>query len=54
LDLLTQGKTNKEIADLLGLSEGTVKVHVSAIFKAMKVSSRAQALVVIARHGVRF
>ena len=53
LDLLTQGKTNKEIADLLGLSEGTVKVHVSAIFKAMKVSSRAQALVVIARHGVR-
>ena len=54
LDLLTQGKTNKEIADLLKLSEGTVKVHVSAIFKAMKVSSRAQALVVIARHGVRF
>lgn len=54
LDLLTQGKTNKEIADLLGLSEGTIKVHVSAIFKAMKVSSRAQALVVMARHGVRF
>lgn len=53
LDLLTQGKANKEIADLLGLSEGTIKVHVSAIFKAMKVSSRAQALVVIARHGVR-
>ena len=54
LDLLAQGKANKEIAELLGLSEGTVKVHVSAIFKAMKVSSRAQALVVIARHGVRF
>lgn len=54
LDLLTQGKANKEIADLLGLSEGTIKVHVSAIFKAMKVSSRAQALVVISRHGVRF
>ena len=52
-DLLTQGKTNREIADLLGLSEGTVKVHVSAIFKALKVTSRAQALVLINRHGIR-
>ena len=52
-DLLTQGKTNREIADLLGLSEGTVKVHVSPIFKALKVTSRAQALVLINRHGIR-
>lgn len=53
MELLAQGKTNREIADLLGLSEGTVKVHVSAIFRALKVSNRAQALVVISRHGTR-
>jgi DNA-binding NarL/FixJ family response regulator len=54
MELLAQGKTNREIADLLGLSEGTIKVHMSAIFRALNVSSRAQALVVIARHGNRF
>ncbi len=53
LDLLGEGKTNREIADLLGLSEGTVKVHMSAIFRALGVSNRAQALVVISRHGAR-
>lgn len=53
MELLSQGKTNREIAELLGLSEGTVKVHMSAIFRALNVSSRAQALVVIARHGNR-
>ncbi len=53
VELLAQGKTNREIADLLGLSEGTIKVHMSAIFRAMNVKSRAQALVVISRHGGR-
>lgn len=53
LELLGQGKTNREIADLLGLSEGTVKVHVSAIFRALNVKNRSQALLVIARHGGR-
>jgi DNA-binding NarL/FixJ family response regulator len=53
MELLAQGKTNREIADLLGLSEGTVKVHMSAIFRALKVNNRAQALVVISRHGAK-
>jgi DNA-binding NarL/FixJ family response regulator len=53
MELLAQGKTNREIADLLGSSEGTIKVHMSAIFRALNVSNRAQALVVIARHGNR-
>ncbi|HLW05875.1 MAG TPA: response regulator transcription factor [Azoarcus sp.] len=48
-ELLGQGKTNREIADLLGLSEGTVKVHMSAIFRAMNVRNRAQALVALSR-----
>lgn len=51
VELLSQGKTNREIADLLGLSEGTVKVHMSAIFRAMNVRNRAQALVAISKKG---
>lgn len=52
-ELLGQGKTNREIADLLGLSEGTVKVHMSAIFRAMNVRNRAQALVALSRSSGR-
>jgi DNA-binding NarL/FixJ family response regulator len=44
LDLLSEGKTNREIAELLGVTEGTVKIHVSAIFKSMNVGNRSQAL----------
>lgn len=44
LELLTEGKTNREIGELLGVTEGTVKIHVSNIFKAMGVSNRSQAL----------
>ena len=44
LELLAEGKTNREIADLLDVTEGTVKIHVSAIFKAMGVGNRSQAL----------
>lgn len=53
LGLVARGKTNRDIAELLGLSEGTVKVHLTAIFKALGVASRTQALVVIARRGLR-
>ena len=49
LELLRQGKTNREIANLLGLTEGTVKIHVSAIFKALNVTNRSQALLVANR-----
>jgi DNA-binding NarL/FixJ family response regulator len=46
LELLAEGKTNREIAELLDVTEGTVKIHVSAIFKAMNVGNRSQALLV--------
>jgi DNA-binding NarL/FixJ family response regulator len=36
----------------LQLSEGTVKVHVSAILKALNVRSRAQAIAELSRRGV--
>ena len=52
-ELLGQGKTNREIADFLGLSEGTIKVHMSAIFRAMNVRNRAQALVALSRGAPR-
>jgi len=46
LELLAEGKTNREIAEMLDVTEGTVKIHVSAIFKALNVSNRSQALLV--------
>jgi DNA-binding NarL/FixJ family response regulator len=52
LQLLVQGKPNKLICRDLKLSEGTVKVHVSAILKALNVHSRSQAIVELARRGV--
>lgn len=53
LGLMVKGRSNREIAELLGLSEGTVKIHITAIFKALGVSSRTQALVAVARHGIK-
>lgn len=50
LEPLVQGKTNRQISELLGLAEGTVKVHVSAILKALKVENRSQALLRVKRH----
>ena len=52
LRLLLQGKPNKLICRDLRLSEGTVKVHVSAILKALNVRSRAQAIAELTRRGV--
>ena len=52
LRLLVQGKPNKIICRDLRLSEGTVKVHVSAILKALNVRSRAQAIAELTRRGV--
>lgn len=53
LELLTEGKTNRQIAEMLGVTEGTVKIHVSAIFKAMNVSNRSQALLLASKHRAR-
>jgi len=52
LRLLAQGKPNKMICRDLGLSEGTVKVHVSAILRALNVHTRAQVIAELARRGV--
>ena len=53
LALLAQGKSNKQICRTLGLAEATVKVHVTAVLKALKVTSRTQAIVMVNRLGLR-
>jgi DNA-binding NarL/FixJ family response regulator len=52
LALIGHGKSNKEIADTLGLAEGTVKIHVTAILKALKASNRTQAAIAAANMGL--
>jgi DNA-binding NarL/FixJ family response regulator len=52
LDLVTQGKTNKEIAKLIGVSDETIKNHISAIFKALGVSSRTEAAIQASHWGL--
>jgi DNA-binding NarL/FixJ family response regulator len=49
LTLLVQGLSNKEIARALELGEGTVKVHVAAMFRTLGVTSRSAAAAVGAR-----
>ena len=43
LRLLSHGLTNKDIAKRINLSEKTVKIHISAIFRALNVINRTQA-----------
>ncbi len=45
LALLTQGKSNKEIGQLLGLTTGTVKQHIYALFRKLGVRNRTMAAV---------
>jgi len=51
LERLRQGKSNKQIAHELGLSEGTVKIHMTAIFKSLGVRNRTQAAMAFPREG---
>jgi DNA-binding NarL/FixJ family response regulator len=41
INLIAEGKSNKQIARQLHLSEGTVKAHISAVFKVLDVHDRA-------------
>jgi DNA-binding NarL/FixJ family response regulator len=47
LALIMQGKSNKAICRVLDLSEPTVKSHVSAILRALKVSNRTEIVVAV-------
>jgi two-component system response regulator DevR len=51
LPLVAQGKTNREIAGALCLSEHTVKTYISNILRKLNLSRRAEAAAFIATHG---
>lgn len=53
LRLILKGLPNKLICRQLQLAEGTVKVHVSAVLRALGVRSRTQAVVAAGRMGLR-
>ncbi len=47
LELIYQGKSNKEIAEILILSESTVKTHIYNIFRKMEVKNRVEIICII-------
>ncbi len=49
---LTNGKSNKEIANILDIAESTVKIHVQNIMRKLNVTSRVQAAVYALEHGL--
>jgi DNA-binding NarL/FixJ family response regulator len=51
LRLVARGRTNKQIADALGITEETVKAHLKNSFVKLKVSDRTHAVVEAARRG---
>ena len=51
LALIADGRSNREIARLLRLSEKTVKAHVSSVLAKLGVQDRTQAAVYAVRHG---
>ena len=53
LSLLAEGQSNKAIARNLGISDGTVKLHVKAILRKLGVHSRVEAAVMAVEHGLR-
>ena len=52
LQQIVEGRTNKEIAQALYISEKTVKNHVSNILRKLDLSDRTQAAVYAIRHGL--
>ncbi|HLG68926.1 MAG TPA: response regulator [Chloroflexota bacterium] len=53
LRLVAEGKTNREIARILGISEHTVRTYLSNIFTKLHIARRAEAAALAARSGPR-
>ncbi|CAG1014054.1 Transcriptional regulatory protein DegU [Rhizobiaceae bacterium] len=51
LSMLAEGLLNKQIAYELGVSEATIKAHVSAVLQKLGVDSRTQAVIMLAKIG---
>ncbi len=49
---LVKGQSNKQIAKALEVTEGTVKIHLAAIFRILKVNNRTEAVLVAQKMGL--
>ena len=52
LELLVKGRSNKEIGDVLGLTEAAVKFRLKGLFVKLGVKDRTEAVVSALRHGI--
>jgi two-component system response regulator DegU len=52
LTLIAEGNSNKRIADILGISEQTIKNQVSAILRKINANDRAHAVFIAIRDGL--
>jgi len=52
LRLIAEGRSNKEIAGALHLTEGTIKGYVSTVFNKLGVADRTQAALYAVKHGL--
>jgi DNA-binding NarL/FixJ family response regulator len=52
LRLMAEGKTNPEIAAVLGRAEGTMKIHVQNILQKLGAADRTQAVTIALRRGI--
>jgi len=53
LELLAEGKTNKEIANVINLSEKTIRNYLSIIFEKLQITRRTQAVAFFTKHFTR-
>ncbi|MEW5769202.1 MAG: response regulator transcription factor [Pseudomonadota bacterium] len=49
---LAKGLSNKQIAEVLDVTEGTVKIHLAAVFRILKVNNRTEAVLVAQKMGL--
>lgn len=52
LALIAKGRSNKEIGSALGITEGTVKSHVTNLMAKLEVTARSEAIVVAVQQGI--
>ncbi|MGB3574003.1 MAG: response regulator transcription factor [Phormidesmis sp.] len=52
IQLMAQGKSNREIGEVLQITEGTVKYHVNNIFGKLQVHDRTQAVITALKRGI--
>lgn len=51
LELVAEGKNNREIADILGISDKTVKNHVNKLMQKLNITNRTEAAIMMIKHN---